>query len=61
MMFMYYDQMLYLFLWGVNLHLYREEMFKQKRAFMGEGATNTPAGAVVGEAQNMQMNLGPQN
>jgi hypothetical protein len=23
----------------------REEMFKQKRAFTGEGATNTPAGA----------------
>ena len=25
--------------------VYREEMFKQKRAFTGEGATNTPAGA----------------
>jgi hypothetical protein len=24
---------------------YREEAFKQKRAFMGEGGTNTPAGA----------------
>lgn len=24
---------------------YREEMFKQKRAFVGEGGTNTPAGA----------------
>ena len=23
----------------------REEMFKQKRAFTGEGGTNTPAGA----------------
>jgi hypothetical protein len=35
---------------------YREEMFKQKRAFLGEGATNTPAGAtnqnVAAAAQN---------
>ena len=30
-----------------SLKCYREEMFKQKRAFVGEGATNTPAGAVA--------------
>ena len=26
-------------------HNYRKDMFKQKRAFVGEGGTNTPAGA----------------
>lgn len=36
-------------------------MFKQKRAFIGEGATNTPAGATTQPAsdQNQQMTLGP--
>lgn len=36
----------------------REEMFKQKRAFIGEGATNTPSGAlgqnVIGVQSNSQ-------
>lgn len=41
-------------------------MFKQKRAFLGDGATNTPAGATnqsgVQESmnQNQPMSLGPQ-
>ena len=37
-------------------------MFKQKRAFVGSGATNTPAGAVgqnIPIQQNQPMNLGP--
>ncbi len=35
---------------------YREEMFKQKRAFTGEGATNTPAGATnQGETSQAQI------
>ena len=40
-------------------------MFKQKRAFLGEGATNTPLGATnqniaVPQTNNQPMVLGPQ-